>query len=573
MANGKTLTIILVALAVLLFGFLLLFSFGLVLSDNSSNSDGDTKIIVKDPLEEITSASLLLDNFNENQIYCPINNGIDTDGDEIFDECDNCPQHYNPEQLDSDNDGIGNACDYASGFDNGDEDDDNDEDEEEPLCSADSDCGTDEYTSQPYCSAEGNVVREYKDYTCENPGTDESECSSETTTKLIESCNYGCDTGQCNPEPICFLNSDCGTDGFVSEKFCSGLEVQKTYRTYTCENAGTQNSECSFTETDQTIQTCSEACSDGECVGITCSVDSDCDDSDPLTYDQCLNPGTPDSSCENTPISCAQDSDCGIDGYKEEPYCQNNNVLDIFQEFMCLNPGTLDATCDINPIEQLVSQCQYACTDGECIRCDQNSDCNDNNPLTTDICQNPGQKSSYCENPLLTECIPGEVRSCGLTNVGECSKGTQTCSSQGMWGSCQGAVNPTQEICDGKDNDCDDSVDEGNVCQPSCTNECSLGSRRCSANNAQYCGQFDTDSCFEWGTIDTCSSNEICDAGFCEPKPPTCSDECPYDGARTCSGDGYKICRNYDADPCLEWSTVKICSANQQCQSGSCISL
>jgi hypothetical protein len=40
-------------------------------------------------------------------IYC----GSDTDNDGLPDIADNCPDTYNPDQADSDNDGIGNACD------------------------------------------------------------------------------------------------------------------------------------------------------------------------------------------------------------------------------------------------------------------------------------------------------------------------------------------------------------------------------------------------------------------------------------------------------------------------------
>ena len=35
----------------------------------------------------------------------------DTDEDDICDENDNCPDDYNPNQEDSNNDGIGDACD------------------------------------------------------------------------------------------------------------------------------------------------------------------------------------------------------------------------------------------------------------------------------------------------------------------------------------------------------------------------------------------------------------------------------------------------------------------------------
>ena len=37
--------------------------------------------------------------------------GVDSDGDGIHNACDNCRFAYNPDQLDSDGDGVGNACD------------------------------------------------------------------------------------------------------------------------------------------------------------------------------------------------------------------------------------------------------------------------------------------------------------------------------------------------------------------------------------------------------------------------------------------------------------------------------
>lgn len=36
---------------------------------------------------------------------------VDSDGDGVNDDLDNCPVHYNPSQVDSDRDGVGNACD------------------------------------------------------------------------------------------------------------------------------------------------------------------------------------------------------------------------------------------------------------------------------------------------------------------------------------------------------------------------------------------------------------------------------------------------------------------------------
>ena len=40
---------------------------------------------------------------------------IDSDGDAVNDDLDNCPQAYNPSQADSDSDGLGNVCDWDCG--------------------------------------------------------------------------------------------------------------------------------------------------------------------------------------------------------------------------------------------------------------------------------------------------------------------------------------------------------------------------------------------------------------------------------------------------------------------------
>jgi cysteine-rich repeat protein len=372
------------------------------------------------------------------------------------------------------------------------------------------------------------------------------------------------------PAINCTFDSDCGIDGFIGGNFCIGKNITRNYIDYTCNNPGLPSSYCSNSQTSQLIQQCADYCLNGECRDFVCENDSDCDDLNPMTYDQCINPSTPISECRNTPINCFSNDDCGFTGFLGDQYCHHDDVYKNYQSAICSFPGTLDSYCTLRVNMSFLYECEYACIpNGICIRCDENSDCNDNNSSTDDICINPGTIESYCNNEepgcldndhdgydicnpgdpgddgnpsdcndsnanvhpgalevcngidddcdgmidenlgtttcgfgvclhtinncvsgipqicnpfegasnetcngidddcdgsvdeggVCGECTPGETRNCG-SDVGECEHGTQTCSAERTWGACIGGINPIPEICDNKDNDCDGLIDE-----------------------------------------------------------------------------------------------------------------
>jgi len=132
-----------------------------------------------------------------------------------------------------------------------------------------------------------------------------------------------------------------------------------------------------------------------------------------------------------------------------------------------------------------------------------------------------------------------------------------------------------------------DSCEEGEVCfggncvveVVGCMSDCSVNSAICSTNNKKIikrtCGNYDDDSCLEFGSTDIewCRSDEECFEGECFTSD---CEECSADEF-VCSADlssiNKRTCGNYDADSCLDYSGVIIipCDEGKVCSGGDCI--
>jgi Notch-like protein len=165
--------------------------------------------------------------------------------------------------------------------------------------------------------------------------------------------------------------------------------------------------------------------------------------------------------------------------------------------------------------------------------------CNQTTFPATEICD--GGLDNDCDGSTDEgcSCTNGQTQSCyngasGTQGVGLCVAGTQTCSG-GSWGSCVGETTPVTDVCDGLDNDCDGTADQGNpggnvacttgqsgICSAG-TTQCSGGSIVCNANNtatSETCDGLDNDCD---GTVDDgnpgggqgCSTGQtgVCAAG------------------------------------------------------------
>ena len=143
----------------------------------------------------------------------------------------------------------------------------------------------------------------------------------------------------------------------------------------------------------------------------------------------------------------------------------------------------------------------------------------------------------------------GLSRGCG-SDVGACRRGTQTCS-RGSWGSCAGEIRPASESCNGVDDDCDGSVDDG--LRRGCgtdVGECVAGTQSCNDGDwgscegavdpiRERCDELDNDCDGETDDEDVCEIEEL----VLQPKDgPSLNTDVDGDGrSDACASEGESL--------------------------------
>ncbi len=157
-------------------------------------------------------------------------------------------------------------------------------------------------------------------------------------------------------------------------------------------------------------------------------------------------------------------------------------------------------------------------------------------------------------------CTPGDTQSCETGLWGICSEGTQTCEPNGDWGACISPPfsSPENNCGDGLDNDCDGRVDSFD---PDCYGTCSDGAHNqdeVCADIGGVCGYYESseDSCQDGkdndcdGSIDTEDNNcNSCSPGDTDQYCNTGLGGFCTLGIRTCEGTSYGECVAVEGTP------------------------
>ncbi len=368
------------------------------------------------------------------------------------------------------------------------------------------------------------------------------------------------------------IDDDCSPSEYCADDGDSSCTACST----TCDNS-CQSSKCYGVDPDCTSGGGSSQCTDqggtcsgGDCTGINCGYDT----SDPcVDYDGCLRPGN------LAYYMCDQDMQIEY-GCKEGHMASD----DVWEKTLSRYCSGTSPYCD-GPTEWSWSQIEECESDERCANDGDNfctavppETCNgidddwdgEVDDITGDLC--PLQEgvcagardvcdggawqgcssSSYgrdyeaielrCDN-LDNDCdgtVDGFSRTCGITNTGACSYGTEYCST-GEWGTCD-AVFPEEETCDGIDSDCDGILDGDE----------NLGTQQCyDIADSSYAGKgicsYGNYECTDtgWNTDcvgDVAPTAEVCNNGLdddCDGYKDYEDDDCRCSNDAECGTDGF----------------------------------
>lgn len=213
-----------------------------------------------------------------------------------------------------------------------------------------------------------------------------------------------------------------------------------------------------------------------------------------------------------------------------------------------------------------LSVCTSECTESGATDCDAAGLRRVCGNFDGDACLEWGTPTA-CEAGLVCaegSCATTCTSECVVVGATECTPGGQlrTCTSDG--GPCLKWDSPVN--CPGG------TTCSAGRCESTCTDTCSAtGERQCVAGSTtryRTCGDSNADGCFDWGSELSCAVGLVCSGGACVAQ---CQSVCATAGETRCGlGDGVEVCGDYNGDSCLEWGTSSPCTSTEQCADGAC---
>jgi hypothetical protein len=147
---------------------------------------------------------------------------------------------------------------------------------------------------------------------------------------------------------------------------------------------------------------------------------------------------------------------------------------------------------------------EAACVSGRCVYSarDQDGDGLTVACASTDPTRVINQSANLDCDDTVAGIVAGSEADCSdgsftLPGIGACRPGKKRCKPDGTWDACIGAIGKSpKELCDGKDDDCDGTVDNGCACQTGATRPCGppQGEVGICKNGSQVC------TASAWGT-------------------------------------------------------------------------
>ncbi|TNF24284.1 MAG: hypothetical protein EP329_25160 [Deltaproteobacteria bacterium] len=514
---------------------------------------------------------------------CVVGTGPDPDDDRVCGSADNCPSVPNADQLDTDGDGLGDACECL----------DPTRCNDANPCTADS-CdattGACVHTSLPATVScdDGNPCTtndRCQAGTCagDGPSCDDGNPCTVDSCAAGGTCTHTVNPGAaCDDGNLCTLNDVCRTDGTCkgAPRMCEELVADACHHvscngTLGCVlivNPG--GAPCNDGDACTSGDTCDDA---GDCVGSAVS----CDDDDPCTADTC----DPTGGCAHAPLgpdtACDDGDGCTRDDHCVAGLCTGNTVPcddgdpctddACVTGVGCVSTPSPDATpCDDGDACTMGDRCQAGACTGTAVTCD------DQNACTLDACE-AGSGCVFAPVADGAACDDGATCTTGDACVaGTCAGTPRVCDDHNdcTADSCDEATGCVYAPLDGSACDDGDACTVGDTCAGT---TCGGAPRDCDDDDVCTDDGCDVSTgCFHGpaaGEVpcddgDRCTADDRCVAGVCDGGTGVvCDDGNPCTEDACDPVDGCVASPAIDGTACDDGSP---CTSGDSCQGGVC---